>query len=234
MENPSKEGRRKRQRSFSPCEGNEAKKPCIGSYHRENVNLILNGSMPSSVQQESNSRSFPNTISFREAAYENHFIEHLRAFQDYPYLRELLEAPNPLWHRFVATLLQMDMNSKLSTGNNPKVRFIYYGSTYISFRIEEDQATRTSISCFFLGVCVQIMMSKEQFSFREQMYENNEFVDQLVDWLHQQVTSGALQLGNCLNPLLFNHYYVRKFAKVNCMLRFLKLSIPNSLSSTDG
>lgn len=222
------EGGRKRQRSSSPCEGNETKKQCIGSYHSESESL-------SSFQQESMSMSVNDTLdtnNLRGAANENHFIGHLRGFQGYNHLGETIEATTPIWQRFLVTLMQRDMNHKVSTGNtaDPRVSIIRYGSTYITFTMEHDtQVASVSVCCFFVGVSIQIMMSKEQISFSEQMSENDEFVDELVEWLHQQVTSGVMKLGNCLNPSLFNHHYVRKFAKVNCMLRFYKLSDRNLL-----
>ena len=119
----------------------------------------------------------------------------------------------------------MDFKISLRTRSFPRIKVLYYGSKYITFRLENEDVLRTIIFQTFHGMCIQIMFSKEQL-WHDHSYDN-EYADKAVEWLKSQVDSYPEKLGASLNQAFWHFYMLRKFENIYCVLKVLKTEFYN-------
>ena len=105
----------------------------------------------------------------------------------------------------------------------PRIKALYYGSKYVTFRLKNEDVLRTTIFQTFRGTCIQIMFSKEQL-WHDHSYDN-EYADKAVEWLKLQVDSYPEKLGASLNQTYLEFYMLRKFEDIYCVLKVFQTSL---------
>lgn len=133
---------------------------------------------------------------------------------------------NPQWRGFIETLLKekihvnasyrLDLYEEISNGS-----MVSFGPKYATYKNDRTKEIRLIIYSTFAGVSIQVLISPEPLGWDND--NDNNYADNVVEWLNQQITSSGQALHGCLNPNFNLFIFWRKFVGLNCVLKIARL-----------